>query len=33
MENKNNNSNDDLANLINFIRRNTKSSLQKQIED
>ena len=32
-EDSNNNSNDDLANLVNFIRRNTKSSLQKQIED
>lgn len=27
-----NNANDDLANLINFIRRNMKSNLQKQIE-
>ena len=28
-EDSNNNSNDDLANLVNFIRRNTKSALQK----
>ena len=27
-----NNANDDLSNLVNFIRRNMKSNLQKQIE-
>lgn len=32
-EDSNNNASDDLSNLISFIRRNTKSALQKQIED
>lgn len=32
-EDSNNNSSDDLANLVNFIRRNTKSQLQKAIEE
>ena len=32
-EDSNNNANDDLSNLVSFIRRNTKSALQKQIED
>ena len=32
-EDSNNNDSDDLSNLVSFIRRNTKSALQKQIED
>lgn len=31
-EDSNNNASDDLSNLVSFIRRNTKSALQKQIE-